>query len=98
MREAAFFKIRAVGVLPEPCFDGKTRCGDGQGRQEEFGDFHYRTTSIELLNGGSERKAAVDHQVERKAALLDSAFRRTNQVTAGGAAGRHNDHDRSRRT
>jgi hypothetical protein len=45
MRQAAFFKIGAVGVLPEFGFDCKASCGDGQGRQEEFGDFHL----IELL-------------------------------------------------
>ena len=44
MRKAAFFKIGAVAVLPEFGFDGKTGCGDGQSRQEKFGDL-----IIELL-------------------------------------------------
>jgi hypothetical protein len=45
MRQAAFFKIGAVGMLPEFGFDCKTGCGDGESRQEEFGNFHL----IELL-------------------------------------------------
>jgi hypothetical protein len=38
--EAAFFKIGTLALLPEFGFDGKTGCGDGKGRQEEFGNFH----------------------------------------------------------